>query len=110
MAYPHEGTLSRAQLAELQRQTLEDVRATLRAGEREDLVIALGTVITELETAAWSRGLDFAADLAQRDREHFRDLLLQVVTYIDSKDRADGIITYEVYPDPVIYDWPERKE
>lgn len=56
------------------------------------------------ETQAWERGYALANSFADASTKKHVELLLQVAASLQGKDRADGIIRFEVYPDPDIYD------
>lgn len=64
-----------------------------------------GDALVEFERQAFFRGWELAGRIERREREENIGLLLQVTARLAGKDRADGHITFEVYPDPAIYGW-----
>lgn len=72
--------------------------------EADEQVRQFNHALSRFEQDAWHRGWDLGASIATRQAEDHVELLLQVAASLKGKDRGDGIIRFEVYPDPDIYD------
>lgn len=90
----------------------EQARIALRStGYITEAGIAqFNAALVELERAAWERGMDFGSSIVQRQLDRHAELLLQVSASMRGKDRADGRITTDIYPDPAIYNWKGETE
>ena len=88
----------------------DKVRAALAEYDRvhpgEHVATAFRDLLRDLESNAWHRGLTVAQEWATADRERTLEAVLQVASMLAGKDRADGTIRFEVYPDPDVYDKP----